>query len=86
MGYHLRTGVSTAETDAGLTVLDEDSGEYFNLNPTGALVLRVLLDGGTSDGAVERLMAAYDVERETAEADVRDLLSAFEQARLVVDG
>ena len=86
MGYHLRTGVSTAETDAGLTVLDEDSGEYFNLNPTGALVLRVLLDGGTADRAVERLMAAYDVDRDTAEADVRDLLSAFEQARLVVDG
>jgi len=86
MGYHLRAGVSTAETDAGLTVLDEDSGEYFNLNPTGALVLRVLLDGGTADGAVERLMAAYDVDRDTAGADVRDLLSAFEQARLVVDG
>lgn len=86
MGYDLRTGVSTAETDAGLTVLDEDSGEYFNLNPTGALVLRVLLDGGTPDDAVARLMAAYDVDRETAEADVRDLVSTLESAGLVVDG
>jgi len=86
MGYDLRTGVSTAETDVGLTLLDEGSGEYFNVNPTGALVLRVLLDGGTLDDAVERLMAAYDVDRETAEADVRDLVSALESARLVVDG
>jgi hypothetical protein len=86
MGYDLRTGVSTAETDVGLTLLDEDSSEYFNLNPTGALVLRVLLGGGTLDDAVERLMATYDVDRETAEADVRDLVSALESARLVVDG
>jgi len=83
MGYQLRTGVSTAETDVGLTVLDEDSGEYFNLNPTGALVLGVLLDGGTPDHAIERLMAAYDVDRDTAEADVRDLVSALESAGLV---
>ena len=86
MGYHLRTGVSTAETDVGLTVLDEDSGEYFNLNPTGALVLRVLLEGGTPDDGVERLRAAYDVDRETAEADVRELVSALKSAGLVVDG
>ena len=47
MPLKLRPGVSTADTDYGTTLLDEDSGEYFTLNPTGALVLRTLLDGGT---------------------------------------
>jgi len=84
MGYDLRTGVSTAETDVGLTLLDEDSGEYYNLNPTGALVLEALLAGDAPAGATERLMAVYDVDRGTAEADVRDLVTALESAGLLV--
>ena len=34
MTLTLRPGVSTADTDYGTTLLDEDSGEYFTLNPT----------------------------------------------------
>lgn len=86
MSYDLRSGVSAAETDTGLTLLDEDSGEYFSLNPTGAVVLQALLAGGTTDHAIERLMATYDVDRETAAADARELIGALEQAGLVVDG
>ena len=47
MTMRLRDGVSSAETDYGIMLLDEDSGRYWNLNPTAALVLRTLLDGGT---------------------------------------
>ena len=50
MALNLRPGVSTADTDYGTTLLDEHSGEYFTLNPTGALVLRTLLGGGTAGG------------------------------------
>lgn len=84
MTFDLRTGVSTAQTDSGLALLDERNGEYYNLNPTGALVLDVLLAGGTSGQAVERLMTEYDIDRETAERDVADLVSALESADLVV--
>jgi len=86
MTFELRTGVSTAETDAGLTLLDERNGEYFNLNPTGALVLEALLSGDTSEHAVERLMAEYDVDRTTAQRDVTDVVAALESAGLVVSG
>ena len=55
MTLKLRNGVSTADTDYGTTLLDEDSGQYWNLNPTGALVLRTLLDGGTPAQAVQEL-------------------------------
>jgi hypothetical protein len=37
MTLQLRSGVSLVDTDYGIAVLDEDSGQYFNLNPTGAL-------------------------------------------------
>ncbi|HSJ43249.1 MAG TPA: lasso peptide biosynthesis PqqD family chaperone [Euzebyales bacterium] len=84
MTYDLCDGVSTAETDTGLTLLDERTGEYFNLNPTGALVLDALLSGGTTDHAVERLMSTYRIDRATAQTDVGDLVGALESAGLVV--
>ena len=83
MTLNLRNGVSTADTDYGIALLDEDSGEYWNLNPTGALVLRTLLEGGTSTDAAQALVDSYDVDADTAGRDVQDLLGGLRSAGLV---
>jgi hypothetical protein len=83
MAFKLRDGVSTADTDYGIALLDEDSGQYWNLNPTGALVLRMLLDGGTSAQAVQALTQQYAVDADTASQDVEDLLGGLHSAGLV---
>ena len=83
MTLKLRNGVSTADTDYGIALLDEDSGEYWNLNPTGALVLRTLLEGGTSTDAVQALVERYDVDADSASRDVQDLLGGLHSAGLV---
>ena len=84
MSHALRTDVSVAETEYGVTLLDERDGEYYALNPTGATVLRTLLDGGTADDAIRRLAAEYDVDAETASQDVTQLVGALERAGLLV--
>ena len=83
MTWKLRDGVSTADTDYGIALLDEDSGEYWNLNPTGVLVLRTLLEGGTSTDAVQALVERYDVDVDSASRDVQDLLGGLHSAGLV---
>jgi hypothetical protein len=83
MTLKLRKGVSTAETDYGTTLLDEDSGQYWNLNPTGVLVLRTLLEGGTPAQAVQELASQYAVDAETASRDVEDLVGGLHSAGLV---
>ena len=83
MAFKLRDGVSAADTDYGIALLDEDSGQYWNLNPTGALVLRMLLDGGTSAQAVQALTEQYAVDADTASQDVEDLLGGLHSAGLV---
>jgi hypothetical protein len=83
MTLKLRDGVSAAETDYGTTLLDEDSGQYWNLNPTGVLVLRTLLEGGTPAQAVGELTAQYAVDAETASRDVEDLVGGLHSAGLV---
>jgi hypothetical protein len=83
MTLKLREGVSAADTDYGIALLDEDSGQYWNLNPTGALTLRTLLEGGTPEQAVQALTEQYAIDADTAGQDVQDLMSELQSAGLV---
>ena len=83
MTLKLRDGVSTADTDYGVMLLDEDSGQYWNLNPTAAVVLRTLLDGGSPQQAVQELTSQYSVDAGTASQDVQDLVAELHSAGLV---
>ena len=85
MTLTLRPGVSTADTDYGTTLLDEDSGEYFTLNPTATLVLKTLLSGRTPEQAAQALTEQYAVDAETAARDVADLIDGLRSAQLVAD-
>jgi hypothetical protein len=83
MTLKLRDGVSVADTEYGTALLDEDSGQYWSLNPTGALVLRRLLDGGTAEQAVRELTEQYAVDAGTAGKDVMDLVAELRSVGLV---
>jgi hypothetical protein len=85
MTLKLRDGVSIADTDYGMALLDEDSGQYWNLNPTAALALRMLLDGGTTAKAVQELTEQYAVDPDTASKDVGDLVGELQSAGLVTE-
>lgn len=83
MTFTLRDGVAAADTDYGTTLLDEDSGQYWTLNPTAALALRTLLDGGTTAQAVQALTEQYAVDAATASRDVEALVGEMHAAGLV---
>ncbi|HEX6076749.1 MAG TPA: lasso peptide biosynthesis PqqD family chaperone [Micromonosporaceae bacterium] len=83
MVLKLRDGVSVADTDYGVVLLDEVSGEFWNLNPTGALVLRALLEDGSVERATEELRVQCAVDREAAHRDVQDLVAALNSAGLI---
>ena len=82
---NLRLGkhVTLSESEDGAVLLDLRSGRYWQLNPTGVLVLRTLLDGGDEQHAVAAVAAHYPVDPDRARADVRSLVTALRDARLV---
>ena len=86
MTVRLRAEVSTADTDDGLVLLDERAGRYWQLNPTGALVLRLLLDGVSPHQAAQTLADRHPVSTEQAAADVAALLEHLHTAGLVEKG
>lgn len=85
MTFKLREGVFTAETDYGIALLDEDSNQYWTLNPSAALALRTLLDGGTEADAARTLTEEYEVDLDTAHQDVRELVGGLHSAGLSDD-
>ena len=83
MTLALRDGVAAADIEHGITLLDEDSGQYWTLNPTAALALRTLLNGGTAAKAAQELTEQYAVDADTASRDVEDLVGGLHSAGLV---
>ena len=83
----------------GEMVLREIAGEYL-LIPTGETALKIhgmvtLSESGlllwkklqeecTEESLVEAILAEYEVDRETAQADVRDFLGQLEKAGLLM--
>ena len=83
MSLHIRAGVSTADTEYGTVLLDERTGHYWQLNPTGAEVVRLLMAGGTPAEAVRALTEQFEVDEPQARDDVTALLDGLRSAGLV---
>ncbi|MBV9160086.1 MAG: lasso peptide biosynthesis PqqD family chaperone [Pseudonocardiales bacterium] len=86
MTLQLRTDVSATDTNDGAVLLDERAGRYWQLNITGALVLRLLLGGAAPDHIAQTLADRHKVSTEQAAADVATLLQHLRTAGLVTDG
>jgi Coenzyme PQQ synthesis protein D (PqqD) len=85
MIFQLRADVTTADTDDGMVLLDERTGRYWQLNQTGARVLRLLLDSATPHQVAQTLAAQHPVSTEQATADVTAFLARLRTAGLVTE-
>ncbi|MDT3400053.1 lasso peptide biosynthesis PqqD family chaperone [Streptomyces sp. B1866] len=83
MSLKLRPGVLMAETEYGMALLDDSSGDYWTLNPTAAMVLETLLAGRSAQQAVHALTERYDVSDGIAREDVERVLGELRSAGLV---
>ncbi|MPY47729.1 lasso peptide biosynthesis PqqD family chaperone [Streptomyces acidicola] len=79
----LRKDVSLVDTDYGKVLLNGGTGEYWELNPTGGLILAALLEGSPAEEIIGTLCAEFEVDEDRATTDVAALLSALREARLV---
>ncbi|MFI2758917.1 lasso peptide biosynthesis PqqD family chaperone [Streptomyces echinatus] len=74
--------VSTAETDYGTVLLDEQAGTYWELNPTATVVVRTLLDGGEEADAAAALIQEFDIDQAQALQDVETLVRELRDSGL----
>jgi hypothetical protein len=71
------------EVDGQVLLLDLEGSTYFQLNHSGALLWRRLLDGATEADLAEVLTERYGIDRAQAEGDVRHFLAMLDAKSLV---
>ena len=71
------------EVSGEMVLLDLASESYFGLDAIGARIWGLLESGATVGETLDTLMQEYEVERETLEADVGELLDRLLEARLI---
>ena len=71
------------EVSGEMVLLDLSSESYFGLDVIGARIWGLLESGSTVGEVLDTLMGEYEVERETLEADVGELLGRLLEAGLI---
>ncbi len=80
--YTPKPGLIATDLDTELILLDPESQEMFSLNPTGRVAWQCL-GSQPLPAVVDRVVAAFQVDRATAEADVRALVRRLLEAGLI---
>ncbi|MGH3831975.1 MAG: lasso peptide biosynthesis PqqD family chaperone [Pseudonocardiaceae bacterium] len=83
MPLRLRPDIATTDTDDGLVLLDERTGRYWQLNPTGAHVLHALLVGQHPEEIAGGLATRYHIDFQQARRDVTTITDHLHTAKLV---
>jgi len=78
--------VVTTELERELVLLHPKTRSMFTLNETGMVVWSAIDagQGAAVDAAVDAVVAAFDVDREVAAADVAELFDGLARAGLIV--
>jgi hypothetical protein len=84
MTITLAPDVTATDVEDGLVLLNQRNGRYWQLNPSGARTLRLLLDGHSAEQAAALLTERSPGAAPRALTDVRNLLQALRKATLVV--
>ena len=81
--FNLRDGLVTEVIDDEMVVLDLEDNVYFGLNAVGLVIWGGIDAGDTFAEIVESIVAEFEVDRETAEADARAFLGDLAERGLV---
>lgn len=83
MPMQLRPGVVMQPVGGELLLLDTQAGLYFDLNPTGSLLLSAWLDGADDPAAVAAVTARFAAPAEQVQTDAAALKAELLKRHLV---
>lgn len=81
--YILTTQVSFQRVGDDAVLLHTESGDYYGLNDTGALIVEQLIAHGDAHRVIESVCAHYNVSSEQARTDFERLMSVLVSKGLV---
>jgi hypothetical protein len=83
----LRTeDVAYDAVESGMVLVDLRTSRTLRVNAVGSTLVQALADESSPQRLVDLLLASFEVDRETAEADVASFLAELGRLDLLVDG
>ena len=86
MMYRVSNAIRSTHSQDGAIVLDVERGQMFRLNLVGSRILEILKVGCTESALVDQIIREFEVDRDTAEKDVRGFIGALKERHLLKDG
>lgn len=83
--YKKHPAVLLREVDGELLLLNTDTDTYFGLDPVGATMYRLLVDGLTRVDVVTRICEEFEVGAETAQRDLDGLATQLLDQGLLLE-
>lgn len=65
---------------------DPRTGNTFNINPTGQLVINAIKAGDSQSEIIQQLMEQFEVDPQTADRDLEAFMNELERNKLVDAG
>ncbi|CAM2068120.1 PqqD family protein [Sulfidibacter corallicola] len=79
----ISTSVLTQSVGKESVLLDLKKGTYFELNAMGSAIWNSLQETQSLDQTLERLLSEYQVDRQTLQTDLTDLVGRLKEHGLV---
>lgn len=71
------------ENDEEVVLLNVESGDYYSLNPLGAFIWKLIVEGLDESQIVNRIVTEYDVEPTQASKDLAELIKEFRKEKFL---
>lgn len=78
-----REGLAWSDVGGETVLLDLNSSTYFSAQGSGSFLVAHLADGSTEDALVEKLVDHFEVDPETARADVLEFLKQLDERQML---
>lgn len=76
-------GITWQEIDNELVILDMQTSTYQTTNVAGALLAKLLVEERSPEELAQALADEFDIDRETAAADVADFIEQLREKSLL---
>lgn len=78
-----REGLAWSEVGGETVILDLSTSVYFAAKGSGSFLITCLADGATEESLAEELVSRFEVDIETARADVADFVNDLESRQML---
>lgn len=71
------------QLDSGGVILNVESGDYYQLNPTGRIIWEAIGDGAERESLIEKVTEIFDIDSDQAAVDVDQFLVELKARSLI---